>query len=65
MISLSSQGSEIFTVIAKDGDVGNPNPIRYSFDDGRHASVKDVTELNIALTGYCRCFRRRWRFSHQ
>lgn len=48
MISLSSQGSEIFTVIAKDGDVGSPNPIRYSFDDGRHASVKDVTELNIA-----------------
>lgn len=42
MISLSSQGSEIFTVVAKDGDVGNPNPIRYSFDDGRHVSVKGL-----------------------
>uniref|UniRef100_A0A4W6E9G4 Cadherin-related family member 1 n=1 Tax=Lates calcarifer TaxID=8187 RepID=A0A4W6E9G4_LATCA len=31
---VSVPGSEIFTVIAKDGDVGNPNPIRYSFDDG-------------------------------
>eukprot|EP00066_Takifugu_rubripes_P002272 XP_003964095.1 PREDICTED: cadherin-related family member 1-like [Takifugu rubripes] len=31
---ISVPGSEIFTVIAKDGDVGNPNPIRYSFDEG-------------------------------
>lgn len=30
----SLQGSEIFTVVAKDGDVGNPNPIRYSFEEG-------------------------------
>lgn len=35
MVPLSSQGSEIFTVVAKDGDVGNPNSIRYSFDDGK------------------------------
>lgn len=35
MIPLFSQGSEIFTVIAKDGDVGNPNPIRYAFDEGK------------------------------
>lgn len=40
MISLSSQGSEIFTIVAKDGDVGDPNPIRYSFDGGRHTSMK-------------------------
>lgn len=32
--NLFIQGSEIFTVVAKDGDVGNPNPIRYSFDEG-------------------------------
>lgn len=32
---LFTQGSEIFTVVAKDGDVGNPNPIHYSFDDGK------------------------------
>ncbi|XP_031161981.1 cadherin-related family member 1 isoform X1 [Sander lucioperca] len=31
---ISEPGSEIFTVVAKDGDAGNPNPIRYSFDDG-------------------------------
>nr|XP_019964083.1 PREDICTED: cadherin-related family member 1-like [Paralichthys olivaceus] len=31
---VSMPGSEIFSVSAKDGDVGNPNPIRYSFDDG-------------------------------
>ncbi|XP_074502028.1 cadherin-related family member 1a isoform X1 [Sebastes fasciatus] len=31
---ISVPGSEIFTVLAKDGDVGNPNPVRYSFDSG-------------------------------
>ncbi|XP_034408393.1 cadherin-related family member 1 [Cyclopterus lumpus] len=31
---ISVPGSEIFTVLAKDGDVGNPNPVRYSFEDG-------------------------------
>ncbi|XP_039640350.1 cadherin-related family member 1 isoform X1 [Perca fluviatilis] len=31
---ISEPGSEIFTVVAKDGDAGNPNPIHYSFDDG-------------------------------
>ncbi|XP_061646602.1 cadherin-related family member 1 isoform X4 [Phyllopteryx taeniolatus] len=31
---VSLPGSEIFTVAAKDGDVGNPNPIRYSFEEG-------------------------------
>ncbi|XP_029306090.1 cadherin-related family member 1a, partial [Cottoperca gobio] len=31
---ISEPGSEIFTVEAKDGDVGNPNPVHYSFDDG-------------------------------
>ncbi|XP_016892606.1 cadherin-related family member 1a isoform X2 [Cynoglossus semilaevis] len=30
---ISLPGSEIFTVVAKDGDVGNPNQIEYSFDD--------------------------------
>lgn len=35
---LFTQGSEIFTVLAKDGDVGNPNPIRYSFDEGKHVT---------------------------
>lgn len=28
------QGSEIFTVFARDGDQGNPNPIFYSILDG-------------------------------
>ncbi|XP_068183992.1 cadherin-related family member 1a [Antennarius striatus] len=31
---ISEPGSEIFTVVAKDGDLGNPNPIIYSFDSG-------------------------------
>ncbi|XP_063077570.1 cadherin-related family member 1 [Engraulis encrasicolus] len=30
---VSGPGSEIFTVLAKDGDEGNPNPIHYSFAD--------------------------------
>ena len=28
------QGTEIYTVYAKDGDVGNPNPIQYSIVTG-------------------------------
>ncbi|KAI2657873.1 Cadherin-related family member 1 [Labeo rohita] len=31
---VSSPGSEIFTVFAKDGDMDNPNPIVYSIDSG-------------------------------
>uniref|UniRef100_A0A8C8E2K3 Cadherin-related family member 1 n=1 Tax=Oryzias sinensis TaxID=183150 RepID=A0A8C8E2K3_9TELE len=31
---ISEEGSEIFTVVAEDGDVGKPNPIQYSFDGG-------------------------------
>ncbi|CAJ1067363.1 cadherin-related family member 1 [Xyrichtys novacula] len=31
---VSVPGSEIFIVEAKDGDVGNPNPIQYSFEEG-------------------------------
>ncbi|XP_013860575.1 cadherin-related family member 1a isoform X2 [Austrofundulus limnaeus] len=31
---VSKPGSEIFIVSAEDGDVGNPNPVRYSFDEG-------------------------------
>ncbi|XP_030628708.1 cadherin-related family member 1a [Chanos chanos] len=31
---VSSLGSEIFTVFAKDGDVGNPNPIIYTIESG-------------------------------
>uniref|UniRef100_A0AAR2J6D3 Cadherin domain-containing protein n=1 Tax=Pygocentrus nattereri TaxID=42514 RepID=A0AAR2J6D3_PYGNA len=31
---VSSPGSEIFTVFAKDGDVENPNPVVYSIESG-------------------------------
>ncbi|XP_074532457.1 cadherin-related family member 1a [Halichoeres trimaculatus] len=31
---VSVPGSDIFMVEARDGDVGNPNPIQYSFEDG-------------------------------
>nr|XP_054606262.1 cadherin-related family member 1 isoform X2 [Nothobranchius furzeri] len=34
---ISTPGSEIFTVSAQDGDVGNPNPIRYSLDEDEDA----------------------------
>ncbi|XP_054606262.2 cadherin-related family member 1a isoform X2 [Nothobranchius furzeri] len=34
---ISTPGSEIFTVSAEDGDVGNPNPIRYSLDEDEDA----------------------------
>lgn len=30
------QGSEIFTVYAKDGDQGIPNPIHYSIINGKN-----------------------------
>jgi hypothetical protein len=30
------QGSEVYRVLAKDGDAGNPNPIVYSMDDGKN-----------------------------
>ncbi|XP_008427754.1 cadherin-related family member 1a isoform X1 [Poecilia reticulata] len=31
---ISVPGSKIFTVSAEDGDVGNPNPVSYSFEEG-------------------------------
>ncbi|XP_054654281.1 cadherin-related family member 1 isoform X1 [Dunckerocampus dactyliophorus] len=49
---VSTPGSEIFTVVAKDGDVGNPNPIRYSFDEGDDGvfSINETTGLITLLT---------------
>ena len=38
------QGSEIFTVVAKDGDVGSPNPIHYSFYDGKRITQQNKTK---------------------
>ncbi|KAE8280672.1 Cadherin-related family member 1 Photoreceptor cadherin [Larimichthys crocea] len=45
---VSVPGSEIFTVVAKDGDVGNPNPIRYSFEDGDNGDfrINKTTEVS-------------------
>uniref|UniRef100_A0A668A836 Photoreceptor cadherin n=1 Tax=Myripristis murdjan TaxID=586833 RepID=A0A668A836_9TELE len=37
---VSAPGSEIYTVVAKDGDVGNPNPISYSFDEGKLLTLR-------------------------
>lgn len=36
------QGSEIFTVFARDGDQGNPNPIFYSILDGKSRSTASL-----------------------
>lgn len=35
ILFLLLQGSEIYTVYAKDGDQGNPNPIHYSIMNGK------------------------------
>ncbi|XP_068610751.1 cadherin-related family member 1a [Brachionichthys hirsutus] len=50
---VSVPGSEIFTVYARDGDQGNPNPIRYSILNGSDG-VFDInsTSGRIALTTY-------------
>lgn len=36
------QGSEIFTVLARDGDQGNPNPIFYSILDGESRTTASL-----------------------
>ncbi|XP_037322371.2 cadherin-related family member 1 isoform X1 [Pungitius pungitius] len=49
---ISEPGSEIFTVLAKDGDVGNSNPISYSFEDGDDGvfSINKTTGCITLLT---------------
>ncbi|XP_062376370.1 cadherin-related family member 1 [Sardina pilchardus] len=50
---VSSPGSEIFTVFAKDGDVGNPNPINYLIHSGADgAFVINKTSGCITLRAY-------------
>ncbi|XP_041921958.1 cadherin-related family member 1 [Alosa sapidissima] len=50
---VSSPGSEIFTVFAKDGDVGNPNPIHYSIHSGADGVfVINKTSGCITLRAY-------------
>ncbi|XP_031434505.1 cadherin-related family member 1 isoform X2 [Clupea harengus] len=50
---VSSPGSEIFTVFAKDGDFGNPNPIHYSIDSGADAVFSiNKTSGCISLRAY-------------
>uniref|UniRef100_A0A667X619 Photoreceptor cadherin n=1 Tax=Myripristis murdjan TaxID=586833 RepID=A0A667X619_9TELE len=39
---VSVPGSEIFTVYAKDGDLGNPNPIHYSIIGEIHLNLCDI-----------------------
>ncbi|XP_060951483.1 cadherin-related family member 1 [Limanda limanda] len=50
---VSVPGSEIFTVYAKDGDQGNPNPIHYSIMNGSDG-VFDINSTSgcITLTTY-------------
>uniref|UniRef100_A0A3Q3Q9T7 Cadherin-related family member 1 n=1 Tax=Monopterus albus TaxID=43700 RepID=A0A3Q3Q9T7_MONAL len=47
---VSMPGSEIFTVIAKDGDTANPNPIRYSFDDNDDDDVFSINKTSGCIT---------------
>ncbi|CAJ1080272.1 cadherin-related family member 1 [Xyrichtys novacula] len=46
---VSLPGSEIFTVYAKDGDQGNPNPIRYSIMNGSDG-VFDINSTSGCIT---------------
>ncbi|XP_028332997.1 cadherin-related family member 1-like isoform X1 [Gouania willdenowi] len=46
---VSVPGSEIFTVYARDGDQGNPNPIRYEILNGSH-SVFDINSTSGSIT---------------
>lgn len=50
---VSVPGSEIFTVFARDGDQGNPNPIHYSIVNGSDG-VFDINSTSgcITLTSY-------------
>ncbi|XP_051936120.1 cadherin-related family member 1 isoform X1 [Hippocampus zosterae] len=49
---VSLPGSEIYTVVARDGDVGNSNPIRYSFEEGDDGvfSINETTGRITLLT---------------
>ncbi|XP_071389511.1 cadherin-related family member 1a [Centroberyx affinis] len=49
---ISVPGSEIYTVVAKDGDVGNPNPISYSLNGGDDGvfSINKTTGCITLLT---------------
>ncbi|XP_029933161.1 cadherin-related family member 1 isoform X2 [Myripristis murdjan] len=46
---VSVPGSEIFTVYAKDGDLGNPNPIHYSIIGGSDG-VFDINSTNGCIS---------------
>uniref|UniRef100_A0A8C5HUL8 Photoreceptor cadherin n=1 Tax=Gouania willdenowi TaxID=441366 RepID=A0A8C5HUL8_GOUWI len=48
---VSVPGSEIFTVYARDGDQGNPNPIRYEILNGRNRE-RVYVGLNNQLLDY-------------
>lgn len=43
------QGSEIFTVYAKDGDQGNPNPIHYSIMNGKNNTLEKRSSLIFSV----------------
>ncbi|KAI3363237.1 hypothetical protein L3Q82_011867, partial [Scortum barcoo] len=47
---ISVPGSEIFTVVAKDGDVGNPNPVCYSFDGAGDDGVFSINKTSGCIT---------------
>ncbi|KAF7705693.1 hypothetical protein HF521_020979 [Silurus meridionalis] len=50
---VSEPGSEIFTVSAKDGDQGNPNPIHYSIINGSDGSFSiNSSSGSIILMSY-------------
>uniref|UniRef100_A0A8C7PCC4 Photoreceptor cadherin n=1 Tax=Oncorhynchus mykiss TaxID=8022 RepID=A0A8C7PCC4_ONCMY len=49
---VSVPGSEIFTVFAKDGDLGMPKPIHYSLENGKHQQLSSSPEGNLMDYGF-------------
>ena len=48
MVSSSfPQGDPIIQILAQDGDLGSPNPIRYSFQSGHHDyfNIDEITGM--------------------
>lgn len=45
------QGSEIFTVSARDGDQGNPNPVHYSIINGQYYNHVIIYDISYKQAG--------------
>lgn len=53
LLSFCFKGSEIYTVSAKDGDQGNPNPIHYSIVNGKDRKTTKYKKVELLLMKLC------------